>query len=130
LPISGAYSLIHQLCSEPGSNVRTTTRRLATRRISTIPASGSRQWWTEKTVIAASTDSSSSGRLSAAALSTSAAPGGRWAIISPEGSSATTSMSVGSYDPVPAPTLTTLRALPRASLKRRSSLGSGRRIAE
>ena len=45
-------------------------------------------------------------------------PAGRWAAIVSEGSTAITSMSSGSYEPAPAPTLTTERASPSASLIR------------
>jgi hypothetical protein len=49
-----------------------------------------------KIAIAASTLSSSSGRASAEAWITGALPGGRWAIITSEGSRAITSRPAGS----------------------------------
>ena len=45
---------------------------------------------------------------------TGAEPDGRWAIMRSDGSTATTSRSRGSYEPAPAPRLTTLTASPRA----------------
>ena len=73
-----------------------TTRSRATRRISARPASRSGQWWTVSTAIAASNESSSKGRASALARTAGAAPGGRRAIISAEGSTAVTSRPAGS----------------------------------
>jgi hypothetical protein len=49
-----------------------------------------------------------------------AAPTGRKAIITPDGSIATTRRPAGSYEPVPAPTLTTEIASPSASSIRRA----------
>lgn len=43
-----------------------------------------------------------------------------------DGSTATTRRSPGSYEPVPAPTFTTLAAAPSARLIRAEILGSGR----
>lgn len=63
----------------------------------------------------ASNASSPNGRASADAWMTGAAEEGRLRIISAEGSTAVTSRSGGSYEPAPAPTLRTLRALPRTS---------------
>ena len=74
-----------------------------------------RQWQTEK------------GRCSAAACTTGAAAGERWRIIVAEASTATTLMDSGSYEPVPAPTLTNKRLPWTAPLIRSAYLGSGRR---
>jgi hypothetical protein len=68
----------------------------ATRSISRIPAARSLQWWSVKIAIAASTLPSSRGSASAEAWTAGALPGGRWAIITAEGSTATTSRSAGS----------------------------------
>ena len=57
-----------------------------------------------------------------------AASGGRWAIITGEGSIATRRRSAGSYEPVPAPTLTTVTASPSARGSRRRCRGSSRRV--
>ena len=59
---------------------------------------------------------SNSGSRSAAALIHGAASGDRCLTISSEGSTAQTTRSVGSYEPLPAPTLTTVRALSRADM--------------
>ena len=77
------------------SCVNTTTRR-ATRRISRSPAIGSGQWWTVAKAIAASKDWSANGRLSAAAATHGAAPAGRCARMTADGSTAVTSRSEGS----------------------------------
>jgi hypothetical protein len=67
---------------------------------------------------------------SATACTADAVPDARWASITRDGSTATTRRSVGSYEPVPAPTLTTDSASPSA-LKMKSAIrGSGRREAE
>jgi hypothetical protein len=79
--------------------------------------------------MAASKLPSSNGSSSATALTTGAASSGRWAIITSDGSTATTSRSCGSYDPAPAPTFTTVRASPSAARIRAAILGSGRRTA-
>ena len=73
-----------------------TMRPRATRRISARPASRSGQWWTVSTAIAASKASSAKGSASALARTAGAAPAGRWAIISAEGSTAVTSLPAGS----------------------------------
>jgi hypothetical protein len=58
-----------------------------------------------------------------------AAPAGRWARMTADGSTAVTSRSDGSYDPVPAPTLTTVRASPSAAQIRAAIRGSAGRVA-
>jgi hypothetical protein len=83
-----------------------------------------------KMAIAASTLLSSSGSVSATPCSAGAARSGRLAIISEEGSTAITSRSRGSYEPVPAPMLTTLRASPSAAQILASMRGSARRKSE
>jgi hypothetical protein len=96
-PIScGKYSaLIHSRSAKVGSQENTTTRR-ATRRSSSIPARQSVQWCRVSTAIAASKLSSSNGSVSAGAWTAGAASGGRWAIITPDGSTAVTARSGGS----------------------------------
>jgi len=71
----------------------------------------------------------SNGSSSALACTTGAASGGRWAIITSDGSTATTSRSCGSYDPAPAPTFTTVRASPSATRMRAAIRGSSRRTS-
>ena len=56
-------------------------------------------------------------------------PAARWSIIVCDGSTATTRRSRGSYEPVPAPTLTTLRASPSAAWIAASMRGSAVRVA-
>src|SRR5258708_1905861 len=56
-----------------------------------------------ETAIAASKDWSSNGRLSAAAATRGAAPAGRCARMSADGSTAVTSRPGGSWEPVPSP---------------------------
>ena len=51
--------------------------------------------------MAASKLPSSNGSSSATARTTGTAPSGRWAIMTSDGSTATTSRSSGSYDPRP-----------------------------
>ena len=109
-----------------GSQVRTTIRR-ATRRISANPRSRSRQWWTVSTARAASTAPSSSGMAWAVACTAGASTAGRCAIMTSDGSTAST-VSGGSYEPDPAPTLTTDRAPPRARLIAASIRRSGRLV--
>jgi hypothetical protein len=108
--------------------VKVTTRR-ATRFISAIPRARSLQWWSLSTAMAASNAPSSNGSSSATARTIGAAPSARCAIIVSDGSTATTSRSAGSYAPVPAPTLTTVRASPSAARMRRGIRGSSRRTA-
>lgn len=91
------------------------------------PARASVQWCTVSTASAASKDSSANGSDSADARTAAAAPGGRAAIIPSEGSTAVTIRSAGSYDPVPAPTFTTVLASPRAAEIAAAMRGSGRR---
>ncbi len=79
--------------------------------------------------MAASQQSFSSGSSSARPRTTRAAPGGRWAIITSDGSTAITSRSRGSYEPVPAPTFTTDRASPSAATIAAAIRGSSRRVA-
>ena len=112
-----------QIGLELWMKVTTTMRRVATRRISRSPASTSVQWWIVMTAMAASKESSGNGRCSAAASTAGPAPAGRWPIITADGSTAVTSRSRGSYEPVPAPTLTTVRASPSAA--RIGSAGRG-----
>ena len=76
------------------------------------------------TAIAASNEPSANGSCSATARTAGAEPGERCAIITSEGSTAVTSRSVGSYEPVPAPTLTTVCASPSAFQMGSASLGS------
>jgi len=67
-----------------------------------------------KIAMAASIEASSKGNASAAALiAGTASVNDRRARIAAEGSTASTHRSAGSYDPAPAPTLTTLRPAPR-----------------
>jgi hypothetical protein len=77
--------------------------------------------------MAASKLPSSNGSSSAYARTTGAELSGRWAIITSDGSTATTSRSRGSYAPVPAPTFTTLRASPSAAWILARIRGSSRR---
>ena len=77
---------------------------------------------------AASNESSANGSASATPSTAGGRVGWRWAIITGEGSTADDAGSGGSYDPAPAPTLTTVRASPSASRSGRASLGSGWRI--
>ena len=109
--------------------MKTTIRRRTTRCSSPSARGTSRQWWTVLTARAASWLCSGSGKASALAWMTGAAPGGRWAIIVADGSTASTSRSAGSYEPVPAPTFNTDRASPSASRISAASLGSGLRVA-
>jgi hypothetical protein len=78
-------------------------------------------------VIAASKELSSNGSSSARASTTGAAPGGRCARITADGSTAVTSRSGGSYEPAPAPTFSTDRASPSAARMRAARRGSSRR---
>ena len=105
-----------------------TQRFGATRRISATPARQSDQWCIVSTASAASNEPASNGSASAEAWTARAAPGARCASITAEGSTATTSRSRGSYAPLPAPTLTTLRASPRARAICCSMRGSDRRV--
>ena len=57
-------------------------------------------------------------------------PLGRWATITALGSIAITCRSDGSYEPVPAPTLATVRASPSAAWIRARIVGSSRRVCE
>jgi hypothetical protein len=77
--------------------------------------------------MAASKLPSANGRSSAKACTTGAAPSGRWAIITSDGSTAVTSRSAGSYAPVPAPMFTTVRASPSAARILAAMRGSSRR---
>ncbi len=61
------------------------------------------------TASAASQAPSASGIRSAVACAAGALPGGRWAIIAADGSTARTVWG-GSYEPAPAPTFTTVAA--------------------
>ena len=61
-----------------------------------MPPRQSLQWWIVSTAIAASKLSSSNGSASALACTTVAPSGGRWAIITADGSTAVTSRSGGS----------------------------------
>ena len=75
--------------------------------------------------MAASKAASGNGRLSAPAWTTSMPCARRCAIMVADGSTATTRRSVGSYDPAPAPTLTTVAARPRLRWMQAAILGSG-----
>ena len=111
-----------------GSHWNTTARR-PTRRSSRSPASRSSQWWSESTAIVASNEPSPNGSASARASMQGAAPGGRWARITADGSTAVTSRSRGSYAPAPAPTLSTVRASPSAAWMIAAMRGSSARVA-
>jgi hypothetical protein len=78
--------------------------------------------------IAASKDWSSNGRLSAAAATHRAEPLGRCARMTADGSTAVTSRSEGSQEPVPAPTFSTDCASPSAAQTRAAIRGSVRRV--
>jgi len=78
--------------------------------------------------IAASKDWSSNGRLSAAAATHRDAPAGRCARMTADGSTAVTSRSGGSWEPVPAPTFRIVRASPSAAQTCAAILGSVRRV--
>src|SRR5579872_2750703 len=78
--------------------------------------------------MAASKDWSSNGSASAMAATHGAAPAGRCARMSADGSTAVRARSGGSYDPVPAPTFTTVRASPSASQTCAAIRGSVRRV--
>ena len=67
------------------------------------------------------------GQLDAQVGTAFAAAAGRLRIISSDGSTAVTSRSTGSYDPVPAPTFSTLRASPSAVWIIAAMRGSGLR---
>jgi hypothetical protein len=77
--------------------------------------------------MAASNDWSANGRLPAAATQR-AAPAGRFARITGDGSTAMTLRPGGSYEPVPAPTFSTVRASPSAAQIRAAIRGSVRRV--
>jgi hypothetical protein len=74
--------------------------------------------------MAASKLSSSNGSRSAVASTAGAAARGRWARIAADGSTASTYRSEGSYDPVPAPTFSTVRLAPSAACTLASIRGS------
>ena len=76
--------------------MRTATGPRLTRRSSARPAARSAHWWTLNVVMAASKAPVAKGSASAVAATTGAAPGGRWARIVADGSTATTRRSVGS----------------------------------
>src|SRR4029450_5019488 len=78
--------------------------------------------------IAASKDWSSNGRPSAVAATHGAASAGRCARMTADGSTAVTSRSEGSYEPVPAPTFNTVRASPSAAPTCAAIRGSVRRV--
>src|SRR5262249_10096903 len=90
-----------------------------------MPPRKSLQWCTVSSAIAASNAPSRKGRASATPRTTGAASGVRCAIITPDGSTATTARSRGSYDPVPAPTSSTEAESPSAARMRRLMAGSG-----
>ena len=79
--------------------------------------------------MAASTDASASGSASAVAITAGAASVPRWPIMTSDGSTARTQRSVGSYEPEPAPTFTTVRAGPSAVWIAAAIRGSGRRTS-
>ena len=94
---SGKYSgPSHMRATQLGSHEKTTTRSRATRRSSAQPARQSLQWCSVMIAIAASKLASAKGSASALACTAGAAPGGRWAIITADGSTAVTSRSGGS----------------------------------
>jgi len=68
--------------------------------------------------MAASTDASRNGNDAAVARSAGASDAGRCAAMTSLGSTAITWRSVGSYEPAPAPTLTTVRESPSAARMR------------
>ena len=78
--------------------------------------------------MAASTAPSRSGRSSAKARIAGTRERGRCAAMTSLGSTAITWRSSGSYEPAPAPTLTTVRASPRADMIRARRRGSSRRV--
>ena len=125
--IPGRWSAISQnRAMTSGSQVRTTCRG-AIRRSSASPAPASGQWCTVRTASAASAASSATGSASALARTAGAAPAGRCASMLGDGSIASTRRPGGSYEPAPAPTFTTVRAVPRAASMRSAIRGSGRR---
>jgi hypothetical protein len=79
------------------------------------------------TAIAAPKERSANGSASAIARTAGAACSGRWAAMTADGSTAPTGRSRGSYDPVPAPTFSTLSAPPIAAASAAAILGSSRR---
>ena len=79
--------------------------------------------------IAASNAPSANGSASARASMHGAAPGGRCARITADGSTAVTSRSRGSYAPAPAPTFSTVRASPSAAWIAAAIRGSSPRVA-
>ena len=105
-----------------------TTRPPATRHISAIPAARSSQWWTVSTARAASASPSASGMCSAVERIAGAAPGSRWSIMVCDGSIAQRVWD-GSYDPAPAPTLTTADEPSSARSITAAMRGSGRRVS-
>ena len=93
---SGKYSSTSQNGATSASQVTMTARSRATRRSSARPRARSGQWCTVSTASVASKLPSANGSAVAEACTTGAAPGGRWRIISGEGSTARTRRSVGS----------------------------------
>ncbi|HYE19020.1 MAG TPA: hypothetical protein VEA69_11280 [Tepidisphaeraceae bacterium] len=80
-----------------------------------------------RTAITASNARSANGSASARARTAGAAPRGRWASMTADGSTATTDRPAGSYEPAPAPTLSTERMPASATVNRAAMRGSARR---
>ena len=95
---SGKYSgPSHMRPTQVGSHEKTTTRSRATRRSSAGPRAQSLQWCSgEERPSRRRSCASAKGSASALACTAGAAPGGRWAIITADGSTAVTSRSGGS----------------------------------
>ena len=92
---AGSRATSQNASRNAGSHWKTTARR-PTRRSSRSPPSRSAQWWSDSTAIAASNAPSANGSASARASTHGAAPGGRCARITADGSTAVTSRSRGS----------------------------------
>ena len=82
--------MIHSFASVGTSMVTITMRCRATRVSCPKPASTSRQWCKVRIAIAASTAPSANGMSSTEVCNTGAAAGGRWAIMTLDGSTAST----------------------------------------
>src|SRR5215472_16000581 len=93
------------------------------------PRDRSCQWCKVSTPIVAPKARSRNGSASATACTAAAAPRGRCDSITADGSAATTGRSLGSYDPLPAPTLSTGDASPRAAQSGAAILGTSCRPA-
>ena len=96
-----------------------------TRRISLSPADRSCHWWIVNVAMDASKEASGNGRASAGASIAAGRCEGRCDLIVADGSTAVTCLSTGSYDPAPAPTLSTVSASLRYDRITASIRGSG-----